>query len=72
MEIKGYADLWKAIIRPPRDNDYEEAHLGPPLFKIRGRQFKRTDIDLENDRGLTLKCTHYEPIDSQRPCEELP
>lgn len=67
MEIKGYSDIWKAIIRPPRDDSYEDETLGPEVFKVKGRQFKRTDVDLENERGLTLKCTHYEPIDSQRP-----
>eukprot|EP00344_Euplotes_crassus_P002808 CAMPEP_0197004600 /NCGR_PEP_ID=MMETSP1380-20130617/23854_1 /TAXON_ID=5936 /ORGANISM="Euplotes crassus, Strain CT5" /LENGTH=387 /DNA_ID=CAMNT_0042423445 /DNA_START=27 /DNA_END=1191 /DNA_ORIENTATION=+ len=72
MEIKGYSDLWKAIIRPPRNDDYDDAELGPPEFQIKGRRFKRTDVDLVNDRELTIKCTHYEPIDSQRPCKELP
>lgn len=67
MEIKGYSDLWKAIIRPPRHDDYNDEDLGPQKFKLNGRVFKRTDIDLENERGLILKCTHYEPIDSQRP-----
>lgn len=72
MEIKGYSDLVNAIIRPPRDNEYDDEVLGPKTFEIKGRQFKRTDVDLENERGLTLKWTHYEPIDSQRPCTELP
>ena len=72
MEIKGYSDLVNAIIRPPRDNEYDDEYLGPKTFALKGRQFKRTDIDLENDRGLTLKWTHYEPIDSQRPWTEMP
>lgn len=55
MEIKGYADLWKAIIRPPRDDEYNDDQLGPETFNIKGRMFKRTDVDLTNDRGLTLK-----------------
>lgn len=72
MEIKGYSDLWKAIIRPPRDDSYTDEQLGPKEFQIKGRKYKRTDIDLENERGLTLKVSHYEPIDSQRPCPQLP
>jgi hypothetical protein len=55
MEIKGYSDLWKAIIRPPRNDDYEDEELGTAQFIIKGRAFKRTDMDLENERGLTLK-----------------
>lgn len=72
MEIKGYSDLWKAIIRPPRDNEYDDEDLGPKKFVLKGRQYKRTDIDLVNERDLTIKWTHYEPIDSQRPWKQLP
>jgi len=72
MEIKGYSDLWKAIIRPPRQDDYSEGDLGPEEFQLKGRKFKRTNLELENERGLKLQCCHYEPVDSQRPCKELP
>ncbi|KAL4429458.1 hypothetical protein ABPG74_001303 [Tetrahymena malaccensis] len=65
----GYSDLWKAIIRPPRD-EYTIEELGPTEFKISGVRVKRTDIDIKNKQGLTLKCSHFEPI--KRPCQELP
>lgn len=67
----GYDDLWKSIIRPPRE-EYDISSLGPVDFTIRGLLYHRTDLELTNDRGLTLHCSHFEPIPSQRPCEELP
>lgn len=67
MEIKGYSDLWKSIIRPPRDDEYIDSNLGSEFFSIKGRQYQRTDLDIVNERGLTLKCSHYEPIEIQRP-----
>lgn len=65
----GYSDLWKAIIRPPRD-EYETKDLGPSEFKLAGKRIKRTDLELQNERGLKFKCSHFEPI--KRPCKELP
>lgn len=67
----GYEDLWKSIIRPPRE-EYDLAALGPVDFTLRGLLYKRTDLELTNDRGLTLQCSHFEPIPAQRPCPELP
>ena len=34
-----YEDLWKAIIRPNRD-DYTDADLGPEKFEIKGKFIK--------------------------------
>ena len=48
-----YSDLWKAIIRPPKD-EYTIEDLGPKQFKVQGKRVKRTDIVLENDRKLKL------------------
>lgn len=45
--------------------------LGPPQFLIKGKIFKRTDIQLVNSRGLTLQCSWFEPksrIREQLPC----
>lgn len=67
----GYAELWKAIIRPPRDH-YEYEDLGPQLFHLHGRTYTRKDTQLTNARGLTLECSHFEPFLSQRPQKELP
>ncbi|CDJ33666.1 uncharacterized protein EMH_0084510 [Eimeria mitis] len=36
-----YGELVNFIIRPPRDN-YTDEELGPPLFTMGGRQYKRT------------------------------
>jgi len=65
----GYEDLWKAIIRPGRE-EYEEKHLGPKEFHIRGLRYQRTDIELKNKRGQILKGSHFEPV--ERVCEQLP
>lgn len=66
-----YAVLWKAVIRPPRDT-YEIEDLGPQLFELYGRIYIRNDFDLKNKRGMTLKCSHYEPILASRTAERLP
>jgi hypothetical protein len=66
-----YDDLWKAVIRPPRDN-YKETDLGPEKFMINNKTYKRTDLTLTNKRKLSIKCSFWEPIDEERPCERLP
>mmetsp|Transcript_6092 Transcript_6092/g.14582 ORF Transcript_6092/g.14582 Transcript_6092/m.14582 type:complete len:367 (-) Transcript_6092:107-1207(-) len=66
-----YAELWKAIIRPPRDT-YEIKDLGPTVFSIENRTYQRTDISLQNSRGHTILCSHFEPIPSERVAERLP
>jgi len=65
----GYQDMWKAIIRPPRD-EYSVSELGPKEFALRGKLYKRTDIKIKNKRGLTLECSHFEPVN--RIAKELP
>lgn len=65
----GYDQLVNAIIRPPRAQ-YDERALGPGEFSFVGRAFQRTDFDLVNARGLTLKCSHWQPAD--RPMPQLP
>lgn len=66
-----YEDLWKAFIRPPRD-DYAVSDLGPTEFRLKHRTYLRTDLDLTNDRGLVLKCSHFEPAPDYRVANELP
>lgn len=68
---KGYKDLWKSIIRPPRDN-YSIPDLGPEEFEIKGRIFKRTDLQLVNSRKLKLECSFFEPVEDHRVAAELP
>ena len=67
----GYSQFWKAIIRPPKD-DYTMQDMGPKTFMMHGVKVERTDIELRNERGFTLKCSFFEPHESVRPCEELP
>jgi len=67
----GYNDAWKAIIRPPRDT-YDEKDLGSNQFSIGSRKFKRTDLNIRNERGLILRCSFFEPDNSQRVAKELP
>ena len=70
MARAGYAELCNAIVRPPRA-DYKEEALGPSKFTFQSRAFTRTDFPLENPRGLTLQCSHWEPVERDRdriPC----
>jgi pimeloyl-ACP methyl ester carboxylesterase len=69
--LTGYDELWKAIIRPPREQ-YEVADLGPTEFVVGDAEFKRTDLELTNQRGHKLYCSHFEPSDEERPAQELP
>ena len=66
-----YEDLWKAIIRPNRD-DYTDADLGPEKFEIKGKFYKRTDFSLTNKRNLKLQCSFWEPYDEEREYDRLP
>eukprot|EP00434_Breviolum_minutum_P035706 symbB.v1.2.031617.t1/scaffold3689.1/size51974/4 len=60
-----YTELWKAVIRPPRDQ-YEIKDLGPPVFSI------EQDSKPHHTQGLTIVCSHFEPIAAERPAERLP
>ena len=65
-----YDDLWKAIIRPPRD-DYEEADLGAKEFLVnKSIRVIRTDLVLLNQRKHRIKCSLWEP--RNRKCKLLP
>ncbi|MCQ2820946.1 MAG: alpha/beta fold hydrolase [archaeon] len=66
-----YEDLWKAVIRPNRD-EYSEEELGPEKFEIKGKLFKRTDFSITNKRNLKLQCSFWEPYDEEREYERLP
>ena len=66
-----YEDLWKAIIRPNRD-EYKEEDLGPEKFKINHKYYKRTDFSITNKRGLKLACSFWEPFDEERDYVRLP
>ena len=66
-----YEDLWKAVIRPNRD-EYKEEDLGPEKFKINHKYYKRTDFSITNKRGLKLVCSFWEPFDEEREYTRLP
>ena len=66
-----YEDLWKAVIRPSRD-EYKEEDLGPEKFKINHKYYKRTDFSITNKRGLKLVCSFWEPFDEEREYTRLP
>jgi len=71
MEIKGYSALWRAVIRPPR-HAYRLEDLGPLDFVIDNIRVQRTDLELTNQFGHKIQCSHYEPHESVRGWKELP
>ncbi len=66
-----YDDLWKAVIRPPRD-EYLDTDLGPEKFNIKGKNYKRTDFTIQNNRNYKLQCSYWEPYDEEREYDRLP
>jgi len=57
-----YGVLWKMIIRPPRA-DYHIKEMGPTRFRLGRGSFMRADLQLVNERGQRLQCSHFRPID---------
>ena len=66
-----YEDLWKAVIRPNRD-EYSYEDLGPDKFQINHKYYKRTDFSITNKRRLKLMCSFWEPFDEEREYTRLP
>lgn len=66
-----YDDLWKAVIRPPKDM-YSDNDLGPEKFNIKNKNYKRTDFSIVNNRSLKLQCSFWEPYDEEREYDRLP
>ena len=66
-----YEELWKAIIRPYRD-EYTKKDLGPERFILKQKYYKRTDFTLNNKRNIKLKCSFWEPYDEEREYPLLP
>lgn len=60
-----YNMLWQLIIRPSRDQ-YSIVDLGPKRFSIAGssQKYERVDVQLINDRGQTLECSHFRRADA--------
>ena len=66
-----YDDLWKAIIRPNKD-EYNLEELGPFKFEYKGKCYKRTDFELINKRSKKIMCSFWEPFDEERESPRLP
>ena len=58
-----YDSLVSAIVRPPR-HEYSIAELGPAHFNFCGLNLWRQDLQLVNQRGQKLECSHWR-IDSR-------
>ncbi|KAK8487191.1 hypothetical protein V6N13_121373 [Hibiscus sabdariffa] len=50
------------IIRPPRAEYNPECDLLDEEFMLKGKCFQRKDIEVKNNRGDVLKCSHYMPL----------
>ncbi|GJP67546.1 hypothetical protein CLOP_g24356 [Closterium sp. NIES-67] len=59
------------VIRPPRAEYAVQTDLVGPLFALRGRQYRRHDLQLVNNRGHVLECSHYLPAHIP-PNQKLP
>lgn len=70
---KQYEQIWKMFIRPYRQK-YYIYDLGHKIRTYNQKIIKRHDIDLKNDRNLTLKCSYFEIFDTKLDSErsELP
>ena len=66
-----YEELWKAIIRPIRDQ-YIDKDLGPEKFRLNSKYYKRTDFSIKNSRNQLLMCSFWEPYDEEREYKILP
>ncbi|KAJ1484529.1 Alpha/Beta hydrolase protein [Baffinella frigidus] len=58
--------VWETLVnlvcRPPRYTYDPDEVLGPKRFRIDGRLFQRTDVEVVNKRKQRLKCSHYTPV----------
>lgn len=74
--IKGLNTLWddicNLVIRPQRNIYDPETALGSKLFTLSNKIYQRTDLELENERKLKIKCSFFQPIESQRSAKRLP
>uniref|UniRef100_A0A2P2LA34 Catalytic n=1 Tax=Rhizophora mucronata TaxID=61149 RepID=A0A2P2LA34_RHIMU len=50
------------IIRPPRAEYSPKHDLLDQEFMLRGKWYHRKDLELKNNRGDVLQCSHYMPI----------
>ncbi|CAI5460660.1 unnamed protein product [Closterium sp. Yama58-4] len=64
-------EIVNLVIRPPRAEYSVQTDLVGPLFALRGRQYRRHDLQLVNSRGHVLECSHYMPAHIP-PNQKLP
>ncbi|KAF1875724.1 hypothetical protein Lal_00006354 [Lupinus albus] len=50
------------IIRPPRAEYDPKSDLLDQEFMLRGKWYQRKDVEIKNNRGDVLQCSHYMPI----------
>ncbi|RCV44728.1 hypothetical protein SETIT_9G398000v2 [Setaria italica] len=50
------------IIRPPRADYSPNDDLLEQEFMLKGRWFQRKDLEVKNDLGKKLQCSHYMPV----------
>ncbi|XP_039072123.1 uncharacterized protein LOC120219378 isoform X2 [Hibiscus syriacus] len=50
------------IIRPPRAEYNPECDLLDEEFMLKGKCYQRKDIEIKNNRGDVLQCSHYVPL----------
>jgi len=69
-------NLWDQIcnlvIRPQRNIYDPNLSLGPRLFTLGNKIYERKDVVIKNQRDMKLQCSHYQPIESQRPSKQMP
>mmetsp|Transcript_11877 Transcript_11877/g.27682 ORF Transcript_11877/g.27682 Transcript_11877/m.27682 type:complete len:432 (-) Transcript_11877:87-1382(-) len=59
---------WKALLQPMR-KQYSQEQLGEKLFFLNGHPFHREDVQVTNERGYRLSCSHFLPANqNRRPC----
>eukprot|EP01005_Ploeotia_sp_CARIB1_P002048 NODE_95_length_1639_cov_459.678571_g93_i0.p1 GENE.NODE_95_length_1639_cov_459.678571_g93_i0~~NODE_95_length_1639_cov_459.678571_g93_i0.p1 ORF type:complete len:460 (-),score=106.22 NODE_95_length_1639_cov_459.678571_g93_i0:185-1564(-) len=68
---RAWDEICDLIIRPQRAL-YDVSMLGPKLFRIEDRIYERVDVEVLNPRGMILQCSHFQPIEKQRPASKLP
>ncbi|GMI90111.1 hypothetical protein like AT4G14290 [Hibiscus trionum] len=50
------------IIRPPRAEYNPECDLLDDEFMLKGKCYQRKDLEVKNNRGDVLQCSHYMPL----------
>ncbi|DAZ97130.1 TPA: hypothetical protein N0F65_010453 [Lagenidium giganteum] len=63
LVVKGYNDVIKTVIRPPRASYDDAVALGPEQQLVGGQSeqvARRKDFHVLNDRGLKLMCSHWQ------------